>query len=114
MAGVLLQAGYLGGVWAAIKLGMPAGLTALIVGMQPILTAACAPLSNPASAGIDRRSREGWWRCLGWSATHRRRAPGSLGHGSPRPFPSAPAMGMPTPAIHGPGAPPLAPPLEEP
>ena len=44
VAGLLLQAGYLGGVWAAIKLGMPAGLTALIVGMQPILTAACAPL----------------------------------------------------------------------
>jgi drug/metabolite transporter (DMT)-like permease len=44
VAGVLLQAGYLGGVWAAIKLGMPAGLTALIVGMQPILTAAAAPL----------------------------------------------------------------------
>ncbi|MGH8853152.1 MAG: DMT family transporter [Telluria sp.] len=44
VAGLLLQAGYLGGVWAAIKLGMPAGLTALIVGMQPILTAALAPL----------------------------------------------------------------------
>ncbi|MEJ7806882.1 MAG: DMT family transporter [Telluria sp.] len=43
-AGVLLQAGYLGGVWCAIKLGMPAGVTALIVGMQPILTAAAAPL----------------------------------------------------------------------
>lgn len=44
IAGVLLQAGYLGGVWCAIKLGMPAGVTALIVGMQPILTAAAAPL----------------------------------------------------------------------
>jgi drug/metabolite transporter (DMT)-like permease len=44
VAGLLLQAGYLGGVWCAIKLGLPAGLTALIVGMQPILTAACAPL----------------------------------------------------------------------
>lgn len=44
VAGLLLQAGYLGGVWCAIKLGMPAGLSALIVGMQPILTAACAPL----------------------------------------------------------------------
>ncbi|RZI41288.1 DMT family transporter [Herbaspirillum sp. HC18] len=43
-AGVLVQAGYLGGVWCAIKLGMPAGLTALIVGMQPILTAFAAPL----------------------------------------------------------------------
>jgi drug/metabolite transporter (DMT)-like permease len=44
LAGVLVQAGYLGGVWCAIKLGMPAGLSALIVGMQPILTAFAAPL----------------------------------------------------------------------
>ncbi|MGS0742283.1 DMT family transporter [Glaciimonas sp. GG7] len=42
IAGVLLQAGYLAGVWSAIKLGMPAGLSALIVGMQPILTAISA------------------------------------------------------------------------
>jgi len=39
IAGLLLHLGYLGGVWTAIKLGMPAGLTALIVGLQPILTA---------------------------------------------------------------------------
>ena len=44
VAGVLLQAGYLTGVWCAIKLGMPAGLTALIVGLQPVLTAFAAPL----------------------------------------------------------------------
>jgi drug/metabolite transporter (DMT)-like permease len=44
VAGLLLQAGYLGGVWCAIKLGMPAGLSALIVGMQPVLTAVAAPL----------------------------------------------------------------------
>jgi drug/metabolite transporter (DMT)-like permease len=44
LAGVLLQAGYLSGVWCAIKLGMPAGMSALIVGMQPILTAFAAPL----------------------------------------------------------------------
>ena len=44
LAGVLVQAGYLAGVWCAIKLGMPAGLSALIVGMQPILTAFAAPL----------------------------------------------------------------------
>jgi drug/metabolite transporter (DMT)-like permease len=44
VAGILVQAGYLGGVWVAIKLGMPAGLSALIVGMQPILTAFAAPL----------------------------------------------------------------------
>lgn len=44
VAGVLVQAGYLGGVWWAIEVGMPAGLAALIVGMQPILTAFAAPL----------------------------------------------------------------------
>ncbi len=44
LAGLLVQAGYLSGVWCAIKLGMPAGLSALIVGMQPILTAFAAPL----------------------------------------------------------------------
>ncbi len=44
LAGILVHAGYLGGVWSAIKLGMPAGLSALIVGMQPILTAFAAPL----------------------------------------------------------------------
>ncbi|WP_332853115.1 DMT family transporter [Duganella sp. S19_KUP01_CR8] len=44
LAGLLVQAGYLIGVWCAIKQGMPAGLSALIVGMQPILTAFAAPL----------------------------------------------------------------------
>jgi drug/metabolite transporter (DMT)-like permease len=44
VAGLLLHAGYLSGVWVAIKLGMPAGLSALIVGMQPVLTAFAAPL----------------------------------------------------------------------
>ena len=39
VAGVLLQAGYLGGVWAAVRHGMSAGLVALIMGLQPILTA---------------------------------------------------------------------------
>lgn len=48
LAGVLLQAGYLSGVWCAIKLGMPAGLSALIVGMQPVLTAVAAPLVGEA------------------------------------------------------------------
>lgn len=42
VAGILIQAGYLAGVWCAIGLGMPAGLSALIVGMQPILTAFAA------------------------------------------------------------------------
>ena len=34
-----MHAGYLGPLWAAIKAGMGAGLSALIVGLQPLLTA---------------------------------------------------------------------------
>ncbi len=40
VAGVGIQAIYLGGVWVAIKHGMPAGVSALIVNLQPVLTAA--------------------------------------------------------------------------
>ncbi len=39
ITGVLMHAGYLGGVWAAVKAGMGSGLSALIVGLQPVLTA---------------------------------------------------------------------------
>ena len=39
VTGVLMHAGYLGGVWAAVKAGMGSGLSALIVGIQPVLTA---------------------------------------------------------------------------
>jgi drug/metabolite transporter (DMT)-like permease len=39
VTGVLMHAGYLGGVWAAVKAGMGSGLAALIVGIQPVLTA---------------------------------------------------------------------------
>lgn len=39
VTGILMHAGYLGGVWAAVKLGMGAGLAALLVGLQPVLTA---------------------------------------------------------------------------
>jgi drug/metabolite transporter (DMT)-like permease len=51
IAGFLVQAGYLAGVWCAIRLGMPAGLSALIVGMQPILTAFAAPLVGESVKG---------------------------------------------------------------
>lgn len=40
VTGVLMHAGYLGGVWAAVKAGMGSGLSSLIVGLQPVLTAA--------------------------------------------------------------------------
>ena len=39
VTGVLMHAGYLGGVWAAVKAGMGAGTVALLVGLQPVLTA---------------------------------------------------------------------------
>ncbi len=39
VTGVLMHAGYLGGVWSAVKAGMGSGLSALIVGFQPVLTA---------------------------------------------------------------------------
>jgi drug/metabolite transporter (DMT)-like permease len=39
VVGVLLQTVYLGGCYAAMAAGLPAGITALIVGLQPILIA---------------------------------------------------------------------------
>jgi len=42
VSGLLIHAGYLGGVFFAIDHGMPAGLSSLIVGLQPILTAVLA------------------------------------------------------------------------
>ncbi len=39
VAGILMHAGYLGGVWVAVKGGLGAGMAALLVGFQPLLTA---------------------------------------------------------------------------
>lgn len=44
MSGVLLHAIYLGGVWWAIRHGLPAGISGLIAAVQPILTALLAPM----------------------------------------------------------------------
>jgi drug/metabolite transporter (DMT)-like permease len=54
IVGVLLQATYLGGVWFAIAMGMPAGVSALLVGAQPLLTALLAFTVN------ERASRVQW------------------------------------------------------
>lgn len=45
VAGVLMHGVYLGGVFVAIRLGLEAGLSALIVGLQPLLVAAFASLA---------------------------------------------------------------------
>lgn len=58
VVGVLMHTCYLGGVWAAVKAGMSAGTAALIVGLQPILTALW--LSSRASS-----QRATSWQWLG-------------------------------------------------
>ncbi len=42
VGGILVHAGYLGGVYCAMYHGLPAGITAMVVGIQPLLTAAAA------------------------------------------------------------------------
>lgn len=43
IAGVLLHGIYLGGVWWAVRHGLPAGVSGLLAALQPILTALLAP-----------------------------------------------------------------------
>jgi drug/metabolite transporter (DMT)-like permease len=43
LSGVLLHGLYLGGVWWAVRHGLPAGISGLIAALQPILTAMLAP-----------------------------------------------------------------------
>jgi drug/metabolite transporter (DMT)-like permease len=58
LTGVLMHAGYLGGVWAAVRAGIPAGTVALIVGLQPLLTAAWVSTTG-------QEARLGAWRWAG-------------------------------------------------
>lgn len=61
VTGVLMHAGYLGGVWAAIKAGMGSGLASLIVGIQPVLTGLWLSLvSRPTSAATNPVSGRQW------------------------------------------------------
>jgi len=55
ITGVLMHAGYLGGVWAAVKAGMGSGLAALIVGIQPVLTAVWLSAMGGADGRVSRR-----------------------------------------------------------
>jgi hypothetical protein len=58
VTGVLMHAAYLGGVWAAVKAGMGSGLSALIVGLQPVLTAMW--LSSQWAGSESKVSRKQW------------------------------------------------------
>jgi len=51
----LMHAGYLGGVWMAVKAGIGAGTVALIVGLQPVLTALWLAASGSAQAVAARQ-----------------------------------------------------------
>jgi drug/metabolite transporter (DMT)-like permease len=62
VTGVLMHAGYLGGVWAAVKAGMGSGLSALIVGLQPVLTAIW--LSTHGGAAQNSVTRRQWMGLL--------------------------------------------------
>jgi drug/metabolite transporter (DMT)-like permease len=58
ITGILMHAGYLGGVWAAVKAGMGSGLSALIVGFQPVLTAIW--LSSRGVSAENKISQRQW------------------------------------------------------
>jgi len=56
VVGLGVHAGYLGGVWAAVRGGMGAGMAALIVGLQPVLTALWV-----SAMGTERRVTPRQW-----------------------------------------------------
>lgn len=60
VVGMLIHAAYLGGVWSAIKQGIGAGTTALIVGLQPVLTALWV-----SASGQEQRIAPRQWTGLG-------------------------------------------------
>jgi drug/metabolite transporter (DMT)-like permease len=60
VSGVLMHAGYLGGVWAAVKSGMGAGTIALLVGLQPVLTAVWISVTSTSGDGDSRVSSRQW------------------------------------------------------
>ena len=55
VSGLLMHAGYLGGVWMAVKAGIGAGTVALVVGLQPVLTAVWLSASGSAHAVAARQ-----------------------------------------------------------
>lgn len=85
VSGMLMHAGYLGGVWSAVRDGMGAGTVALLVGLQPVLTALwMSRTSASAGAGGTRLGPRQWlglalgfgglvlvvWRKLGVGEVH--------------------------------------------
>lgn len=65
VVGVLIHAGYLGGVWAAVKAGIGAGTVALLVGLQPVLTALWLSLHGARDGAHGARVTTPQWLGLG-------------------------------------------------
>ncbi len=85
VAGLLLHAGYLGGVFYAISLGVPAGVSAVVVSLQPVLTAVLA-------AGVlgERPAARQWLGlALGLAGVLLVVVPGVVEAGSAEPLPVA-------------------------
>ena len=60
VVGVFIHAAYLGGVWSSVKSGLGAGTVALLVGLQPVLTAIWMALTA-SSSGHARVSSRQWF-----------------------------------------------------
>jgi drug/metabolite transporter (DMT)-like permease len=84
-AGLLLHAGYLGGVFYGISLGVPAGVSAVIVSLQPVLTAVLAA----RVLGERPTARQWLGLALGVAGVALVVGPGILDSGSPQPLPVA-------------------------
>ncbi|WP_418321488.1 DMT family transporter [Piscinibacter sakaiensis] len=67
VTGVLMHAGYLGGVWAAVKAGIGAGTVALLVGLQPVLTAIWLSGTAARSARSGSRGEVSLATAIGWT-----------------------------------------------
>jgi len=65
VTGILMHAAYLGGVWAAVKAGMGSGLSALIVGLQPVLTALWLSSQSAGSGREVTQVSQRQWMGLG-------------------------------------------------
>jgi drug/metabolite transporter (DMT)-like permease len=85
VAGLLLHAGYLGGVFYGISLGVPAGVSAVIVSLQPVLTAVLA-----ARVLGERPSNRQWLGLgLGVAGVALVVGPGIVDSGGGEPLPAA-------------------------
>ncbi len=89
VVGVLLHAGYLGGVFYAISTGVPAGVSAVVVSLQPVLTAVLA------TRVLDERLVARQWTglMLGVVGVTLVVAPGLAGSGSTASLPLAGLLG---------------------